>query len=132
MSYLSTKLTSIDQFGFAYEFALNKKEGKYKTSLGGVLTLVINTLILYLTYNQLYIMWTYGNDTIQSNVTQSDFKEIGNVTIEMLDGRLPFYNFMYKMKILKKNDEMCGGDCYEWLQSYFDFYWVQMEIDDYQ
>ena len=51
MDYLQEKLTSIDSFGFTYEFALKKQEGQYKTSLGGFLTLMIGSLIGYLSYN---------------------------------------------------------------------------------
>ena len=46
-SYFTKKLITIDQFGYGYEFAFNKKQGKYKTAFGGTLSLVINIIIIW-------------------------------------------------------------------------------------
>ena len=46
-SYLTNKLISIDQFGYGYEFAFNQKKGKYKTAFGGILSLIINIIIIW-------------------------------------------------------------------------------------
>ena len=45
--YFEKKLTAIDQFGFVYEFIFDKKEGQFKTKLGGGLTAVIYALMLW-------------------------------------------------------------------------------------
>ena len=38
-------LKSLDSFGHAIEFSFNKREGKYKTKIGGFLTILLNAMI---------------------------------------------------------------------------------------
>ena len=63
-------------------------------------------------------MVNYGNDTINTNETASDFQKIGNVSIEMLDGKLPVYAFLNTdtgSSLLLNEEGLCGGDCFDYI-----------------
>ena len=59
-------------------------------------------------------MVTFGNDTITTNDTKTDFDELGEVKVEDLN--LPVYGLLYKGQRLKEYDEqICEGDCHAYL-----------------
>ena len=72
INYLKTKMLStlnkfiidIDAFGHSYEWSFNERQGKYKTRVGGFLTIIINGFIIWLTYLYVMQMINYSNDTI--------------------------------------------------------------------
>ena len=41
------KIFDMDQFGFTYEFGFNNKAGSFKTKPGGVMTFLINLMVIY-------------------------------------------------------------------------------------
>ena len=61
---LTSKITSLDLFGYNIEFSFKKKQGQYKTPVGGTLTVIMGILVGYLIYNQLFTMYDYQNDAI--------------------------------------------------------------------
>jgi hypothetical protein len=84
----------VDSFGHAIEFSFNKREGKYKTKIGGFLTIVLNCLILQQTYLRLNQMVFFKNDTIQSNETSTDLEALGEVSYHrMKNSTIPVYAF---------------------------------------
>jgi hypothetical protein len=46
----------------------------------------------------------FDNDTIQISDTKTDFKALGNVTLEMLNGRIPVYSFLKEGYHIKRDD----------------------------
>ena len=41
------KILQGDEFGFTYEFGFNKKTGSYKTMPGGIMTFLINVMVIW-------------------------------------------------------------------------------------
>ena len=64
MDIVKEFLISMDQFGFAYEFSFSKHSGKFKTKFGGLMTILVNSILLYLIYLQFNLVAYYGNDVI--------------------------------------------------------------------
>jgi hypothetical protein len=67
----------------------------HQTIVGGTVTILIQLMTLQQLYSKLSVMINYGNDTIQYNQQNTNFKKLGNVTIESLDGAIPFYAFFH-------------------------------------
>jgi len=65
-------------------------------------------------------MINYGWDSITSHFGATDFNSLGVVTLERLEGRVPFYQFTIKAKPLRRFDEkLCGGKCIDLMTKHF-------------
>ena len=73
--------------------------------MGGVFTAVIGLLIVWILVIQIKLMVTFGNDTITTNDTKTDFKDLGVVTMEDLKFKNPVFAINYKNILLKSYDE---------------------------
>jgi hypothetical protein len=66
-------------------------------------------------------MFSYANDTILENETETQFNELGIVDMKRLNGAIPFYQINDNDKDYNYNvteDERCGGSCLDYLQSF--------------
>ena len=68
-------------------------------------------------------MFSYGKDSVQRNLVFTDYEAIGIVSIDDINNQ-PFYSFKYKGKSLAVNDEKCGGNCLDFLDSFLDIYFL--------
>ena len=63
----------------------------------------------------------YKNDSIQINLSKTDYDELGNVSLDMIDGNLPIYKVFYGYGWLKLEDQRtCGGRCLDFIHKYID------------
>ena len=70
-------------------------------------------------------MFTYGNDAISNYESETNYANVGNVTIEMLEDYIPVYSFtLFGMDIPENSTELCGGSCWNFLNSKFYFVWA--------
>ena len=68
-----------------------------------------------------YTVITFGNDSIASYETKTDFTSVGNVTIDMLNNYIPNYLFRYKGEKLRSFDnQICKGSCFKFLTTNFE------------
>jgi hypothetical protein len=74
-------------------------------------------------------MLQYDGDSIIQNSTLTNFKELGEVTIERTKSQ-PFFALRYKNWLIsKKNETMCAetnGDCRKLLDNYLTYEWSQL------
>ena len=81
LTSLKTFLLNRDQFGTATNLKFKSKD-QYSTIPGGVYSLMLSLFIGALWYQQFYLMFSYGNNSINEISTKSKFNELGNVTLE--------------------------------------------------
>jgi hypothetical protein len=69
-------------------------------------------------------MFTYNNDTISVQLAANKFDELGEVDFKRLNKTIPFYEILMGdgySKMPKNDQKICGGDCFEWLNKFFNF-----------
>ena len=94
----------------------------YQTNVGGIFTAIIGLLIVWILVIQMNLMVNFGNDTITTNDTKTDFKDLGVVTLEDLNYKNPVLGIYHKGLPLKSIDEkICGGSCLAFLYKHVYF-----------
>ena len=65
-------------------------------------------------------MFTFQNDSIGVSLTETNFDELGLVSIERMGDHIPYYGF----SSLPLEDEECNGSCADLITEHYDFKWI--------
>ena len=69
-------------------------------------------------------MFTHGNNVIISNLTSTDFDDLGTVNLSTMK-TLPFYMLIYKgLPLPSFSESICGGDCSFFADKFFKTSWM--------
>ena len=88
-----------------------------------MVSIMINSLVLWQTFVRMEWMILYGNDQITENDAAIEFTELGEVSLDRLETQKPYYGFSSWQNIPKYSEEQCGGDCFEYLTSNMKISW---------
>ena len=86
----------------------------------------IYVLIIYLSVLKLEDMFSFGNDSIQINSTESIYEDIGVINMTRIGKNIPFYQINSVDPEYQKN---CQGNCSDYLSKHFDFTWEQTNLN---
>ena len=104
----------------------NKTDEPHNTWLGAIVSAFIYVLIIYLSVLKLEDMFSFGNDSIQINSTESIYEDIGVINMTRIGKNIPFYNINLGDPEYLKN---CQGNCSEYLSKHFNFTWEQTNLN---
>lgn len=71
-------------FGSIVNLNFNRKGNTHQTTIGGILSILINTFIFGYSVYQFYLLFTFGNDNIIQADQETDFGSIGQKSLESL------------------------------------------------
>ena len=81
-SKISDFIKRQDKFGYPIMMNHNS-ESTFNTMPGGFMSTILNFFLVWITYQQLATMFTYGNNQNTANETMTQFSKIG--TVQMKD-----------------------------------------------
>ena len=89
MKNISEKIQDQDWFGHPVMIRFNSHT-TVNTIPGGIVSIFLNTFLIWLSVTNLLEMLTFGNDSITNNITLSNFDQIGVIKLSE-SGNVPFY-----------------------------------------
>ena len=113
----------IDLFGAPVQLAFQDQMGIIKTLFGGIWSIFIFMILIALYVSQFKILFSYGRNYVNEVKSSYDLDELGLISLQEMN-TVPFYSFKFKGKILKLNNELCDGNCFDFIDQFVNLYFV--------
>ena len=80
MGELKKRLKDQDMFGYPVQLTFNGSDS-YKTTIGGIFSLLINFFLFFFFVVKLGVMITASNDSVSIKEANIDFEKYGNISM---------------------------------------------------
>ena len=118
-------IRSFDLFGYSFTWQFKGNESN-QTFIGGIVSIMINMLIIWQTYFRMGLMINYSRDVILDTDSMIDFKQLGDVNFDRLGGQIPYYGITGDEWFPRESAERCNGDCFKYFQENLNITWQAM------